>query len=284
MINLGLHIRHAQTEDYRQISDLLFREVNSHRHLDWRTALDWVGSHNFWVMEDGKTIQAAFACPEDPPNMAWIRIFAHDSRINAREVWSGLWAVAEAEIGILNRQAHISAIVMKQWFQSLLLESGFEEIQQVVLLHLDRYDFRPARLPGGINLRPMRADDLENVAVLDLASFGPFWHNTAESLDYAMSNAAYSSVAEDASGLIGYQISTGNPAGAHLARLAVRPEAQGRGIGPALITDVFQKLRPGRLSVNTQSDNSASLRLYKKMGFIRTGEFFPVLTYQPRTW
>jgi RimJ/RimL family protein N-acetyltransferase len=34
-----------------------------------------------------------------------------------------------------------------------------------------------------------------------------------------------------------------------------------------------------RLSVNTQSDNQASLSLYQRMGFVRTGEQYPVYTF-----
>lgn len=34
-----------------------------------------------------------------------------------------------------------------------------------------------------------------------------------------------------------------------------------------------------RLSVNTQSDNQASLSLYQRMGFMRTGEEYPVYTF-----
>jgi RimJ/RimL family protein N-acetyltransferase len=41
----------------------------------------------------------------------------------------------------------------------------------------------------------------------------------------------------------------------------------------------FGGTRLNRLSVNTQSDNDASLALYQKMGFTRTGESFPVLVY-----
>jgi ribosomal protein S18 acetylase RimI-like enzyme len=93
---------------------------------------------------------------------------------------------------------------------------------------------------------------------------------------------ASATVAEDDSGLIGYQLSTRNPLGAHLARLGVRPEAQGRGVGAALVSQLLHEFNVeqlGRLSVNTQADNTASLSLYKKIGFVRTGEHFPVFVY-----
>ena len=71
--------------------------------------------------------------------------------------------------------------------------------------------------------------------------------------------------------------------GAHLARLAVRKEAQGQGIGRALLTDLFIQMRKRgleRLTVNTQDDNVTSLALYQKTGFIRTVEQFPVFVYE----
>ena len=279
MIHLDLQVRHATLEDYSQIADLLYRDTDSHRHLDWRSALDWVGGQNYWVLEQHGGIRAVFACPEDPPNIAWIRVFACDARLDVRKAWSTVWESVKREITEANPKTIISAIAMKPWFHSMLLESRFKEKQQIVLLQLEKNNFKPVKLVNGIHIRPMQMDDLNMVGEVDLAAFGPLWHNTAEALGYAMPYSAYSSVAEDVSGIIAYQISTANPAGAHLARLAVHPEAQGRGIASALITDLCNQLDLRRLSVNTQSDNTASLALYKKLGFFRTGETFPVLMY-----
>jgi ribosomal protein S18 acetylase RimI-like enzyme len=69
----------------------------------------------------------------------------------------------------------------------------------------------------------------------------------------------------------------------HLARLAVRNEAQGRGVGSALVRDLIQRLiskNRQRITVNTQADNAASLALYQKLGFVRTGEQYPVFISQ----
>ena len=128
----------------------------------------------------------------------------------------------------------------------------------------------------------MQKADIPTIASVDLAAFGNFWHNTVDALQRAYSQSLHATVAENESGVIGYQISTGNPFGAHLARLGVQPEAQGRGVGRALVDDLLRYLsadRIDKLSVNTQSDNHASLALYEKMGFVRTGEYFPVLVH-----
>lgn len=103
------------------------------------------------------------------------------------------------------------------------------------------------------------------VASVDLASFGQFWHNTEHVLQKARLQCISATVAEDDSGVIGYQLSMRNPTGAHLARLAVKPEAQGRGAGAALVSQLIHSLGVwSRISVNTQADNTASLSLYKK--------------------
>jgi ribosomal-protein-alanine N-acetyltransferase len=132
----------------------------------------------------------------------------------------------------------------------------------------------------------MQEADLFAVTKLDNDAFGNFWHNTFDSLQRAYAQAFCARVAENDSGLVGYQISTGNPFGAHLARLGVRPEAQGRGVGRALVDDLLLFLTANqidKLSVNTQSDNTASLSLYQKIGFVRTGEYFPVLVHRKDT-
>lgn len=283
MINLGLSVRRAVLEDHQQIAGLLFHETNIHRHLDWRSPLGWLGSANFWVLEEGGRVLAAMACPQDPPLVSWIRVFGYLPHLSGAEAWNTLWDAASADMAG-SRGAQVAAIVVKQWFQTILLHSGFTPRQSITLLELrGEYFARSFPVPKGLRIRGMLEEDLQAVADLDLQAFGPFWHNTRSALDRARLQAVYASVAEDSSGVIGYQLSTGNPFGAHLARLGVRKEAQGRGIGAALVSDLVDHLGPihlSRISVNTQSDNEASLALYKKLGFIRTGEQYPVLAYE----
>jgi len=282
MINVNLQVRRAVVQDRDRIANLIFHESNSHRHLDWHSPLEWVGSSNYWVREENGQITAALACPEDPPHVAWIRFFGHHQYLSSSQAWSSLWDMARSEMALANRQTYIAAIVVKQWFQSLLLSSGFELKQNIVLLELKNENTRFFSAPQGIRIRPMQDADMPAVAQVDLEAFGQFWHNTENVLQRARLECASATVAEDVSGVIGYQLSTKNPLGAHLARLGVKPETQGRGIGSALVshlTQTFEAGRLSRLSVNTQADNIASLSLYQKIGFVRTGEHFPVFIY-----
>lgn len=281
MIHLNLRVRRAVAEDHQQIANLMFYEANLHRHLDWRTPLDWLGSPNYWVLDDGTHLSGALACPEDPSRVAWIRLFGYLSHLSAMEAWRPLWDMVRTTAVEL-AQTQIAAIVVKHWFQNLLLFSGFELKQNIVLLELRGENFRSFPIRQDIHIRPMNDEDLPAVTQLDMEAFGPFWHNSMDSLKRARAQASYATVAEDSSGLIGYQLSTGNAFGTHLARLGVRKEAQGRGIGTSLVSELVQRLDPSRmprLSVNTQADNLASLTLYNKLGFTRTGEHYPVLVY-----
>jgi ribosomal protein S18 acetylase RimI-like enzyme len=191
-----------------------------------------------------------------------------------------LWQTAREEIARVGG-AKVAAIAIQPWFQNLLTGSGFENRQQIVLLEW-RYQPTAARETPGIRIRKMTEVDLPEVEKTDAASFDPLWQNPLETLRRAYAQALYATVAENENGIIGYQISTGSGQRAHLARLAVHPVVQGKGAGRALLNDLFVFLMYmgiSRLSVNTQSDNQASLSLYQRMGFMRTGEQYPVYTF-----
>ncbi len=281
MIALNLQVRTAGIEDRQPLSNLIFYETRAHRHLDWRPPLDWLGSPCFWVLEENARLVAALACPPDPAGVAWIRLFLHSGLAEAGWAWSSLWNTARNEIA-RNGGATVAAIVSLDWFRRLLAGSGFDQGQSIILLEWRGRPVMPPRLSDGFRMRPMTADDLPAVAEVDAQAFGPFWHNSLETLRRAFSMAVAATLIESESGVAAYQLSTGNPSGAHLARLAVRREAQGNGLGEALVADLILRMRSRnaeRISVNTQSDNRVSLALYQKMGFVRTGEEFPVYRY-----
>jgi [ribosomal protein S18]-alanine N-acetyltransferase len=282
MIGLNLQVRLAGLQDRQSISSLIFYENHAHRHLDWRPPLDWLGSPYFWLIEENGRVRAALACPPDPPGIAWVRLFVFGGGLPPDEAWSALWSVARDEI-TRRGGAQVGVIAIQGWIRNLLAESGFDLPQSIVMLEWKGRPVMPPSPPRGVQLRPMAETDLSEVAEVDADAFVPFWHNSLDTLRRAFSQAVVATVAESEAGMVGYQLSTGNPTGAHLARLAVRREAQGNGLGAALVAElILQMRRRGaiRISVNTQNDNHASLKLYQKMGFTRTGEEYPVYRTQ----
>ena len=281
MIEVSLQVRPAIPQDQHQIANLMFFESHVHRHLDWRAPLEWLGSPNYWVVEDNGRIMAALACPQDTAGVAWVRLFAHARQLPLDDAWTFLWRTAQKNI---EKQggATVALIAMQQWLSDLLIRNDFVHNLNIIMLEWKGIN-APQPLPvDGVKVRAMQADDLEVVAELDAFAFSPLWQNPLDALEKALPQATAATVAEDARGLVGYQISTANPFGAHLARLAVRPDAQRRGLGSLIVADLIQRLKNkgvARLTVNTQSDNHASLALYRKMGFVLTGEKFPVYSF-----
>jgi ribosomal protein S18 acetylase RimI-like enzyme len=278
-----LLIRDAVEEDRQKLSTLLHFELRIHRHLDWRSPLDWLGVSPFLVAEDQGRIIGALACPVDPPGVSWLQLFAVSTSRPVAELWNPLWLKA---LSMLEQrdQLILAAIPMHDWLVTLLKQEGFTLAHQVVVLQWG-YDQPLERLEGlPVTIRPMQPGELEQIWRVDVASFQTLWQNSLPSLELAYHQSSIATVAEDETGIIGYQISTTSSMGGHLARLAVLPAYQGRRIGYALLNDLLRQfVYRGifRVTVNTQSDNLASLKLYEKAGFERTGEKYPVYTRSP---
>ncbi len=278
---VNLTVRSATNHDRQQLANVIHFEARVHRHLDWRAPLDWIGHEPFLLAGIERNIIAALACPPDPVEVAWIRLFAVAGSNSPWDAWQALWPVAH---DMLARQAGISiaAIPLQQWFQALLEKSSFYQSHNVVLLSWQRGSPIPVRRTSPVRIRQMTFDDLHLVAQIDAAAFGHIWRNSYDSVVLSFRQAALATVAEDDEGVKGYQISTASPMGGHLARLAVLPENQGGGIGYALVRDTldqFERRGALRVTVNTQEENLASLSLYAKLGFRLTGEKYPVYQY-----
>ncbi len=281
---LQLTVRPVSDKDLQRLANLIHFEALVHRHLDWRAPLDWVGYNPYLVAEHNDEILAALACPPDPPSVAWIRLFATSSEISVNLAWEELWNAACDQICNLGDTALVAAIPLQNWFRKLLEKSEFVRSHNVIVLSWRRAP-RPSAsraLPGFI--RTMELRDINAVEELDKAAFGLIWQNSYSSLEVAFRQAAVATVLDNDGEIIGYQISTATPVGGHLARLGVLPGYQGQGIGYAILDDLlvqFERRGAHNVTVNTQSDNLNSLALYKKAGFKRTGEEYPVYQYSP---
>ncbi len=274
-------VRPATALDQQKIADLIFFESHVHRHLDWRTPLDWLGFSPYWLLEEGRQITGALACPPDPDAIAWIRLFAYASHLSRHSAWPPLWEAARNQLAGQGGGT-VSAIATQYWFEQTLSDADFHLSGHIVMLEWVDGPTRTAAMPEGVSIRTMTSQDLETVCQVDAAAFDPLWRNSLPALTKAYAQASYASVAEKQSRIIGYQLSTGGTFGAHLARLAVAPEQQGRGIGAGLVAElVAHTKRAGgsKITVNTQSDNPASLALYSRLGFRLTGEKYPVYTF-----
>jgi ribosomal protein S18 acetylase RimI-like enzyme len=277
-------IRPATTQDREALVSFLNFEYRVYRHLDWNLPQDWLGSQPFYLLENSHVILAALACPIDPPGVAWVHLFAHSVALQTSAAWKELFQIAYQDLFNTDPRVRVASLGLQPWFSKLLVEQEFILHQSIITLawHGDPIQEQP--LSGQIVIRPMLAADLEEVSKLDAQSFEPIWILTPHSLQAAFRLSAYATVVEFNGQIAGYQISTANFEFAHLARLAVGPAYQGHSLGRILVNDMlkyFTAAGVSQITVNTQSTNQSSQALYKKAGFVRTGDSYPVYLYPP---
>lgn len=273
-------IRKVASSDRPRLANLLHFGAYIHQHLDWKQPLDWIGSQPYLLLEKKGSILATLACPPDLPDITWIRLFAVKTPISVEYAWRLLWVAASEELSQLS-EMKVAVISLQGWFNDLLESNGFEHTDNVIVLMWDK---TPIVQPAvtDINIRLMETKDLQRIELIDNQAFTDIWKNSLEALELAYKQSSLATVAENGDEIVGYQFSTFSAMGAHLARLAVKPEMQRRGIGYLLVHQVlshFKKLGITHVTVNTQQNNSASLALYTRAGFHLTGESYRVYQY-----
>jgi ribosomal protein S18 acetylase RimI-like enzyme len=273
-----LSIRPAGPDDFTRLCSFLNYRSRVHRHLDWRSALDWLDSQPYLLAESDGELLAVLACPPDPPSIAWIRLFTAATELSPARVWSLL--LERAVQALKGSQSEvIAALAIQAWFEELLILSGFTTRQSIVVLEREDRPLLPRPLKPGFSLRPMLPEDIQAVTRVDHQAFEPLWQNSSDALELARMQSMCSTIIEFDREIVAYQISTAIGTSGHLARLAVLPPFQGRGLGQALVYQLladFDQQGIRQVTVNTQNDNQSSLALYTRLGFHLTGDEFPV--------
>lgn len=276
-------IRQTTSSDRGLIDRLLSDSERKHLHLDWLDPAALTDRRPFLLAGNRDGPIACLAAPPDSESVAWLRAFAVRAGLPPMDCWGQLWPRVERELAGVGIQL-VAAMAIDAWFGGLLRTAGFRQANSVVFLEY-RLNGKPAAASALRNQpegsRPIVPADLERVLALDAAAFGPLWRLSPESMQAAFSQASNASLIEIDGAVVGYQITTSSPFSVHLARLAVHPDWQRRGLGRVLVGDSIQtaaSLAWSRLSVNTQADNAASLALYQRLGFQLTGQSYPVFT------
>ncbi len=285
MLNIwqDLVIRKADPEDHDALIQLLQKKSFIHRHLGWESPLAWLNEEPFYILDSEYGIVAALACPPDEDQISWLRLFAVRPAFPVEEAWNTLWPAAISWMEKKYPGVLINSLVMNNKMEKLLKRAEFEEVYQVVVLV---WDIAKAIWPesrSDLEVREMLPEDFQQVYEIDLSAFSLIWRNSMSQQQAAYQEAFSARVIEIKGKVAAYQISTTNPQGGHLARLAVDPEYQNQGLATLLIEDIlntFQEQGIVEVTVNTQSNNLASLELYKKFGFARLEETYPVLQYE----
>jgi ribosomal protein S18 acetylase RimI-like enzyme len=276
-------LRPAEKKDYGELSDFIKSLNYLHRHLDWRDTLEWLGHTPFWILEENRTIHAALACPPEPVEAAWVRLFGVSMQTSPDWAWKKLFAPTLQELRNLPQPPAIVSLSLREWYEELLKRNGFTWHQDIVVF---MYDDEPPAAPvidSQYILRQMKTADLPGVGIIDNLAFEPIWRLSHSDLLFSLKKSSYCTVVERDGHIVAYQMSSSSGMYAHLARLAVHPDLQRQRIGFALVQNLLRHFIGDSahwgVTLNTQHDNTSSIALYKKIGFRETGERFPVLIY-----
>ena len=276
-------LRPAERKDYTALFNFTNSLSNIHRHLDWRDVLEWLGRQPFWICEEDRHVIAALACPPEPEEVAWVRLFGASIHMPLDRTWQQLFERAIENLRDCKPKPAIASLALRDWYEDLLRRNGFTHHQDVIVFIFDAQPPRPPQVDPRINLREMGEGDLEKVKTVDNLAFEPIWRLSSEDLRCAFAKSSYCTVAELDGEIIGYTMSSSSGVYAHLARLAVHPGLQRQHLGFALVQDLLDhfiyRLNYWGVTLNTQDNNGSSLALYRKIGFRETGERFPVFLY-----
>jgi GNAT superfamily N-acetyltransferase len=261
-----LNIRTVINSDRSRVANLIHFGTYVHQHLDWRSPLEWIGRQPYLGIENSEGFMATLACPQEIPEITWIRLFAVRSNNKVDKVWRALWDAACDELSQKGK-IQIAALSMQNWFTDILEKSKFIHTDNVIVLKYEKNTVIQLPYLKSIVIRHMLPEDFPFVLGIDGSAFKAEWRNSLEEMELAYQLSSYATIAEMNHDIVGYQYSTSSGMGGHLARLAVRDNMQGQGIGYSLVHDVVRHFRQQgvmNLSVNTQQSNIASLGLYSK--------------------
>lgn len=167
--------------------------------------------------------------------------------------------------------------------QQGFLDDGFAVHEELHLLAHDMGDLpEPPTLPNGVRLRRGHRWDRSQTLDVDGTAFPPFWRLDASGLEEALAatpQARYRIAA--GRDVTGYAVTGRAGSRGYLQRLAVTPEASGRGLGTALVVDALRWMQTSRVKravVNTQVANERALGLYLHLGFRLQPSGLAVLT------
>lgn len=274
-------LTHFERRHRDAVRDLLFRGYRTHTHLDWQETDQWLDDGERYparlAWQNGR-LQGILATSEALNQTCWLRVAAVSDRADAQSILTLLWDDLLPELRAKGIKT-VALLVIRSWITSYVTRLGFQPSEEIITLRRAQKELAKSEPPDGMTIRLAETEDLPRILRIDNGAFAAPWQMSGDELFQALRIAASCTLAEINGEMVGYQLSTLYFDGAHLARLAVAPQAQGIGVARALLTDALQRFARRNvhsMTVNTQLSNVRSQHLYAHFGFERTGYDLPV--------
>lgn len=260
---------------YREdVLSLLFYSRYVHTHFDWYKAGQWLDLETSIVelaFESDRLI-GVIGVSEPLNGAAWLRIVAVAQDYDPAPVLGLLWEALRVTLRRAGLK-QIAVLGLHAWLLPFLPALGFNYVEDVVTLH--RPSLALPSIPAHqVRMHTAYMEDLPAIVAIDHAAFDPPWQMSAYDLRMAQREANSCTVAVLDQQPVGYEISTRHHTSGHLARIAVIPAMQGRGIGAILLHFLlgrYERRGMRGMTVNTQQSNIHSQHLYERFGFRRNG-------------
>lgn len=232
-----------------------------------------------FLAEDGVGLRGFMVVEPQPPAVALI------IAAGLRDTWSvkpylDLF-LPKIERGIVEHNLlALGYVGNAPWLVNELRYRGFEIQDWIVAFERMGTERPVAPTLAPALIRTAHHNDLPALLALDKLAFGHIWHKSAGTFSQALTRAGSFFVALVDNQIIAYEWCERHGQHAHLTRLAVHPDYQGRGIGAQLLYQaITDALAHGAnvITLNTQEHNYRSQALYERFGFVDTKKRMPVL-------
>lgn len=274
MLGTRLQITPYRREHRDALLNLAQHSHWTHKHLDWYSTGDWIDRRigRLLLAWQGVELVGYIGLSPAISGWSWVRLLAiRDGRMPGlivRELWSAAEGAC-AGAGARN----IAILMVTNWLSTYFATLGFRYVEDIITLCRAADADNDTDLPD-IAVRAAEFEDLPQLARIDRLAFAAPWQLARHELRQALRLCSDATVALAAGEVVAFQLCTRQDELAHLARLAVDPAYQRRGIGSALVARLLRQLR-GRpvetISLNTQGNNAPAQGLYQRLGFARTG-------------
>lgn len=269
-------VRQSTPADAVPLRRLLEKSPFVHIHADWHYPSDWLGTKSLMLAEQDSQLVACLAVAADPPPAAWVQLAALRDPELAPAIWTQLLDPLLPDL----RAAGVTELAWlpgidppEDWMAAL----SFRPVTSIQTYDKPDLKVPPLPLNPAVHFRPVRAEDLPLLEAIEEAAFAPLWRHSVDGLSRGWMNALTFDVAEIDGQVVAFQYSSRSQLSGrvHLVRLTVHPRVQGQGVGSALLAHAIEGYRRYHLrsiSLNTQTDNYASQRLYTRFGFRPVGD------------